>query len=708
MFVTPGIVIAANEPLTPAKLNAGFNPIVELEDADRASIAATVRADLGQGVAGVNYLRNADFSRWTRGNGPLSLSEGIWTELADYWLAKADYAALGSGGGGAFASYQLDTDSAHQQWLYNARLSGSLGLVGINLGQELPARIAAALHPKCTVTFEIENQTGAAIVAQVRLRTCNALENYGATTLRVDVPLPSIPNGETRVSTLTLDLTSYGAALNNGAQLYLHFPAMNDAAKYVRIFAAKVEIGETATARITERNPDAVSGGTAAVSASAGLNYFANPNLHRWRTETQSCAEDVPNFGPIGWFARPSDGAALVLARDTTTPDASSRFSAQLTGASDCTGTVDFGTRLDLPTASEARRQLILSIPVRNDTGLTIVPELHIDTCNAANGFTAVTSRIVQALAPCANAAWTTVTYAFDAATVTNFANGAVIYLRFDNGTLDNTGKIIRLARPRLEPGTEPTTFTPGPAYDEPATALGSRGVLKIACAGVTSGTPITVNASEVVLKDAGGNAILAPVVAASLLLASHGPNGLDYSGAVAPSTWHYISIISTGTSHAALLSRTPAPILPDGYPFAAIVGAVYIDGSSLAPAFIQHGKEVWFGPINTGTSGTDGVSNILGLSTWIPAHAVAVKGTVGNTGNFDLRVSLHPIVADTGGYSGPGAFVICQHATGAVGFGFRSAQPFNLPIIQPQTLYWVAAANATTIRIDVCGFTLP
>jgi len=678
---------------------------IAFEQEDYDAIVAQVNESLGQGVAGQNYLRNADFALWSRGQGPLSLSEGIWSELPDYWFARADYGAIGSGGSGTFANITLDPDTQHEQWLYCAKMSGAINLISMDLGQKLPARVCAALHPKCTLTLEIENETGASITPVIRYETCDTFENYNATTLRVTQTLVPIAAGATAVTTTTLDLTAFSTEVRNGAFLFVRFTGAGDVGKFVRVYAAKLEVGTSGTTRVTERNtdPSTISGGA---GSGEQINYFANPNFHRWQATSVTCQAAQRNFGPLAWFARPAAGNTLSLTRDTVTPDVGSRFAAKMTGDSAVSAFVDFGTQLDLPTASEAQRTVVFSAKVFNNTGGAINPTLLVDTCNSENTFNTLTNRLTQVLPPCADGAWTDLAISFDASSLPNFGNGAEVYLRFDSGTLASSGQTISVARPRLEPGATATTFVPKPSYDEPYAAGGSYASLRAA---YVDSTHLTISALELVLKDAGGKGILIPAMTAAIDITAQGPGGIDYTPPFLTITWHYVWLVSRGDSHSAILSQSAsAPTLPDGYIYRALVGALYI--SLGVPKFLQIGKEVWIAKqsVFAGTASADDTWQTLVLNTSVPPNAVAVSGTVGVTTGNDIRIRMSADNPGTFTDPGIGEIVRIANDTGTANYNFRASEQWRLPIITAQTVYWAVSVHTAGYRIEVCSYTLP
>lgn len=687
---------------------------VAFEPEDYAAIVAQVNDALGQGVAGQNYLSNADFALWSRGDGPLALSEGILTELADYWFARADYAALGSGGGGTFAEYSLDADVEHEQWLFCAKLSGAPGLTSVDLGQKLHARVTAALWPKCTLTLEIENQTGAAIIPVIHFETCDSFENYNSTTLRVSTALASIAAAATVVTTTTLDLTSYESQVRNGALLYVRFPGVTATGAYVHLFAAKLEVGSTGTTRVVERNTDAPTGGAGAGSASEQINYFPNPNLHRWQSPSIVCTEAMRNYGPQGFFVRPAAGNTLGVTRDTLIPDGASRYSAKLTGATAITSAVDFGAQLDLPTASETARQLVLSGYLYNNTGAPFTPQLLVDTCNSENTFNTVTNRLTQALPPCAAGAWTQFSLAINAAALTNWGNGAELYVRIPAGSL-GSGQTLNFCRLKLEPGASPSTFIPKPAYDEPAAVNGSYASLTVL---TQDGQHIGITASELVMKDGGGVAIVQPGFTASIDITTVGAGGMDYALPVVASTWHYIWLLSRSDAQSAILSQSATlPNLPDGYLYTCMVGAIFTTSGSVIPRQYQVGKRCYAVKVNafSTTLTADDTWENLPLTTFVPPMAVSVFGTAGCASSSAVRLRIAaddptPFAANTPGI---GEVVLHLEPNSSADYNFYAAAPFEVPILTPvgsaPPTIWFAAGNHTaTYRIDVAGWMMP
>lgn len=163
-----------------------------------------------------------------------------------------------------------------------------------------------------------------------------------------------------------------------------------------------------------------------------------------------------------------------------------------------------------------------------------------------------------------------------------------------------------------------------------------------------TSGTPttgVTTTADELVLKDGNDNYYRVTGVNVAALTTTNGAGGLD-TGAVAASTWYYVYVISNGptatapTVQALISLGQPSPaVLPTGYTFYALVGAVYTNGTGQLTLFRAFNRRVYTPEVMifTGQALTTAwaaqTTNPSAGVSGLPMIAKRVFGTVGVTG---------------------------------------------------------------------------
>lgn len=362
---------------------------------------------------------------------------------------------------------------------------------------------------------------------------------------------------------------------------------------------------------------------------------------------------------------------------------------------------------------------MTFSAAIRNVTGAAIVPSLRIDTCDSVNSFTDITNRATQELQPCADGAWTVVSFTFDGASLTNFANGARVYLRFPAASLDDPAKAVHVARPRLVPGSEVTTFSPVPDLDAPAEISGvTRGLL----VNTDTTTSLTVAVDEAVIGDGSGRNVRMTGQSFTLDITAQGANGLDYAPPATADTWHHLWLISSGATHACILSKTDPPelTLPAGYGFRALVGAIRTKGDSLLPDIYQIQNRIWHAfatnPLTGHEFATAEEYEAVDLAGYVPKTAKTVFGLAGIQSQHLCKLVL---AAKAEAETDPGFFPVLiagAHITDdGVGTGnttlpsnFRFCEPFELPLLVEQEIQAKAKeANERLYTLRVSGFTV-
>lgn len=582
MIITPGYTFTSTEAVTAAKLNQLGSPTGTREQADLDAAVDEVQTQLGTGVARPNYFRNPGLDVWTRGTTAVSCAVGTRQLRADDWWTRTLATS-------ADLPTYLRVPNAAQNFLYAAQIVGATGVGAVDFGQDLPARISALFTPNITVTFTIANGTAAALTPLVRLDTCDVAEVYSAVTNAASVAVSApVASGATTTVSVTLSLSGAAAALRRGALLYIRIPSggLDSTIKNVSISALKVEDGTTASANIVERDP--VDPADVSV-ADRDFLFNGGMDSDRWVNTNATCAAGLDTFGPMGWWTNPSAGSTMTVSRLASAPTGttSTTHAALLTGSAATSGTVDFGQNIESKTATRLARQCVFSAWIYNNTGAAITPQLRIDTCTAADVFSAVSNQESQNAVSCANGAWTKVTLAFDGSSYTNLANGCRIYVRFIAGVLDDPAATVRIAQAKLELGAVASAYEP-PAVFEPGNRTGGAD-MDLAIVG--SAATLAITCSNAVLRETSGLIRTTGPISVTINAAVNGVNGLD-TGTVTNDTNYFVWLIGNRTTVAGLLSTSDtAPTLPAGYTYRECVGWTrYI--SSAFPTF-QRGRSV-------------------------------------------------------------------------------------------------------------------
>lgn len=709
MTVTPN-TLPTTGPISRSDLNALGNPTVALDNADYAAIAE----ELATTAATVNWFKNSDFRSWTLGTS-VSLPFATWTERADHWEASATYTDGVNAGTGASPTwttgtiYSRQTDSAHTHVLYAARFQGEANSASIYFGQRLSAQVAAGmLENSATVTFEVENKTGATQTVTLYVDSCDSFENYNAMTNRLTVGLGTVANNGRTTFTHTFDLSAAATHIRKGARVYLKMPGLGASKEWVFYFA-KLEPGTVATPRRIEREADTVSDSAASLVDS---NFLHNAGLSAWQRTSLTCTAAVDNVAAEGFVIIPATGSTGVAARSASAPNANSLYALQFTGDAAVSGTVDIMADVERAIAGGLGQDVVFTCYLYNGTGTSLTPNFRLDSCDAENSKTR-TNRIDQALDACGNASWTRLTWTFDGATVTNLANGFRLGLRFPAGSLDAGAKSIRIAQPTLTigdaaPDSKPAApWQPGPLASTARTANG----LSIVYA---SNTTLTVTCSAAICERADGTLQTARNLSATLNIATTGANALD-TGAVASDTFYAIRIIHNGETAAVLATvEGNTPVLPAGYQWVSgVVGVVRTESPGVFSShFKQRGSRAVINPmmIRDATPAAADTWEIItiagGANVAIPATAIGVSGTVGVSNNTGGRVSVS---CDS---LGSGRQTVLNANSGLSPSNYlnfmSTAAPFSIPVVTAQTLYVQADLSTMKIAVEISGYDLP
>lgn len=709
--VTPGKIWQEGETVTIPKLNETANPLVAFTDEDKADLAEAVLA----GASGINWFQNPDLRSWTLGT-TVALGVETWTERADAWEAYATYTDGVGAGTGASPSptthivYARVDDVVHTNVLYAAQFTGETNGASVRFGQKLSGQVAAGmLENKATITVEVENKTGASQVVTVIFESCNSFENYGATTERYSAPLGTLANNTRATYTHTIDLSAAASQVRKGGRLFIKMPGLNGGSKQWIFYYAKLEPGETASARRIERDPiqkDASSAGS-----SDAREFLRNGDFSQWLTDSATCAEDLDTFVAEAWGVVPADGSDAAYARVVDSPDTKTLYAARITGAASVSTTVDFVQDIPRPIAAELRGTVVFAISIYNGTGVAFVPDFRLDTCDAENSV-ARTNRIGQPLDLCADGAWTRVQWSFNGSTATNLANGARLGIRIPSGSLNAGGKSVRFAQASLRYGSEAATFAPEPVRAPTPNARPTAADIRGLRISKDSDTTIAVAAGAFVAQHADGGLLPVHSLSTTIDITTTGADGLD-AGTATLEKWYHIYLIANGEQSAALLHReddADGPLtLPTGYQWAAgPVGAVRLDASAHVPPFVQTGQWCIIFPktIRDAVPGTQDILEqvtVADVDIGVPMLADGIMGTLGVSNNIACRVAIAPMATNLGRQQ------ISQAAAGAAWNEFNGgAAPFNMPIVAPQEVYVMADTTTMKICVSVTGFHIP
>lgn len=155
------------------------------------------------------------------------------------------------------------------------------------------------------------------------------------------------------------------------------------------------------------------------------------------------------------WWVKQT-GGTLTYEPNTTSPATPSYYSLKFTGAAGV-GDVDFGQDMPAWISRTARRYVVISAYILNNTGAIITPQVRISTADVVDDFSAVTFRTsaaMQAVSASASA-WQRVYVAIDLSAVTNAANGLQVVIRIPSGGLDSALKVVQIAQVKMETGVD-------------------------------------------------------------------------------------------------------------------------------------------------------------------------------------------------------------------------------------------------------------
>ena len=210
--------------------------------------------------------------------------------------------------------------------------------------------------------------------------------------------------------------------------------------------------------------------GSAADTALAGVlsavNLFRNPNLiytSYIAPDEQEIEAGDSTENAIGWYVSPA-GGTVTTSRSTKVPDYGDggrvSNSLEIAGA-DAVTTVDIGQRVAAWVSGPLTGDFTVSAWIYNATGASFTPVIRVGSpASTINGFDSVSVLDSQNLSACANQTWTKVSYSFDGSGL-DLTKGATIEIRIPSGSLDATGKVVRLTQWQLVPAAAAAVFVP-------------------------------------------------------------------------------------------------------------------------------------------------------------------------------------------------------------------------------------------------------
>lgn len=699
--VTRGATVASTTQLTSTVLNQLGAPSVKVDNQSIGKdqlVKSEVIDLLGTGASGYNYLDNGNFgeNRWFRGSTPVSCAAGQRTFRADEWWCRPT---------GAPVTYERVQSGPDADSLHSAKLTGATSVALVEFGQDIPRRIATALGAPMLLSFQLRNDTGAAVTPTVALNTPTLADNFTAVTTQLTASATtSAANGAWTLFEIPVDLTGI-PNLDLGLQVVLRIPsgALNSGAKSVGFSQCQLELSSDAhrspffvQREEAEAEQAASSNVVENLLRNGGFDQFLQPGV------ALSCSAGVDTGNARGWFVEPI-GAAVTAERSAAAPANNlTGVSLKVTGNTGVNA-VHVGQNLGAAAAQKLRRPVMLSFWMRytdGATGATITPNITLSTPATSNDWINGSAQATAALNPCPHNTWTHQEYSFDASGYSNLDKGLRISLDLASGNLDASAKYVELAQVQLEEGATASTYHPKVEPQDSAAPLAAAAGLVIASTGAAT---ITVACDEILLRSADGVNLVARAVSSTITISNAGLNARD--AANTSTAWHYLYIVSNGSSHGALISLSNTlPSLPAGYVFSAMVGAVRTTGSATHQQFRQIGREVWLVAIAMSAFATaTNTITALDLSGVIPPNARTVRGIYGVTSANNMAVQLGADAALTG----PGVTAFAGQNSAQTIRSYTAAAAFEVPIVTAQSIWYQMFNTSPTYKMEVTGFKL-
>lgn len=271
--------------------------------------------------------------------------------------------------------------------------------------------------------------------------------------------------------------------------------------EYANLNLAANPIVQIGVGQVTDRELDLAGLITKLGDRLLSKNYLLNGNfdLPFWDEglTSQSVASGVKTTVARYWFVKETGGTITYIA-NTTSPETPAYYSLKITGG---TSVADVDVGQDIPAwiSRTARRWVVISAYILNNTGGSITPQLRINTADVVDDFSAVTNQASAnfAVVPASPSTWQRIYKAIDLSLLTNAENGIEIVIRIPSGSMDSTGKIVQLSEIKMESGVDtnstPTAFIPD-AFDADIQRKAVGGRTGYTTTALTSGT-ITLTA---------------------------------------------------------------------------------------------------------------------------------------------------------------------------------------------------------------------
>jgi hypothetical protein len=202
------------------------------------------------------------------------------------------------------------------------------------------------------------------------------------------------------------------------------------------------------------------NGAGAASPAAAGKNAISNGAFDIWQRGTSFSVGGTTYTADR--FLVYAGGANVTIAQSTTIPsNGYSKYSLSITGATGNT-TAQVFQRIESGISAAFNRTVTFSFKVYNNSGAASSPVIYVQTPNAVDNW-ATSANVISGvtLQSCPNGVWTTCSYTFNAASLSNIANGLGFVVDFGaSSTLNSSSKSMNTTEWQLEAGAVATPFS--------------------------------------------------------------------------------------------------------------------------------------------------------------------------------------------------------------------------------------------------------
>ena len=210
----------------------------------------------------------------------------------------------------------------------------------------------------------------------------------------------------------------------------------------------------------------------------------------------------------------------------------------------------------------------------------------------------------------------------------------------------------------------------------------------------------LDITADTVIMQSNSGDYSVAVNVVDLVDITVSGIGGLD-TGSETVSTWYYVWLISNGASNGTLLSTSATtPVLPSGYVYKAMLGAVYNDSSGDLVKFHQTGRKAFtvLTEIDFGSTATGNYP----LTTAVPPIAKTAFGVgrLKDTGVNNISEVLF-IAGNSDGMGRVDIYMSTDNTSLPLNRGF-----FEVPMITAQSVYF-GGPTPNAVILDISGYTI-